>query len=84
VLIPSSSRSLSLDFFDLLLFFVFFLFPLNACNPVAVIMSDKEEQIQRAKLAEQAERYDDMASSMKAVTETGAELSNEERSVMES
>jgi hypothetical protein len=75
---------LSLDFFDLLLFFVFFLFPLHACNPVAVIMSDKEEQIQRAKLAEQAERYDDMASSMKAVTETGAELSNEERSVMES
>ena len=44
-------------------------------------MSDKEEQIQRAKLAEQAERYDDMASSMKAVTETGAELSNEERRV---
>ncbi len=42
-------------------------------------MADKEEQIQRAKLAEQAERYDDMASSMKAVTETGAELSNEER-----
>jgi 14-3-3 protein beta/theta/zeta len=43
-------------------------------------MSDKkEEQIQRAKLAEQAERYDDMAASMKNVTETGAELSNEER-----
>ena len=35
-------------------------------------MSDKEEQIQRAKLAEQAERYDDMAACMKAVTETGA------------
>jgi len=45
-------------------------------------MSDKEEQIQRAKLAEQAERYDDMASSMKAVTETGAELSNEERNLL--
>jgi len=45
-------------------------------------MSDKEEQIQRAKLAEQAERYDDMAGSMKAVTETGAELSNEERNLL--
>jgi len=45
-------------------------------------MSDKEEQIQRAKLAEQAERYDDMASSMKAVTEGGSELSNEERNLL--
>lgn len=34
-------------------------------------MSDKEEQVQRAKLAEQAERYDDMAAAMKQVTETG-------------
>jgi len=37
---------------------------------------------QRAKLAEQAERYDDMASSMKSVTETGIELSNEERNLL--
>merc|ERR1712061_17133 len=36
----------------------------------------------RAKLAEQAERYDDMAASMKAVTETGIELSNEERNLL--
>jgi len=43
---------------------------------------NKEEQIQRAKLAEQAERYDDMAAAMKAVTETGAELSNEERNLL--
>lgn len=34
-------------------------------------MADKEEQVQRAKLAEQAERYDDMAAAMKQVTETG-------------
>nr|CAD7601016.1 unnamed protein product [Timema genevievae] len=40
---------------------------------------DKEELVQRAKLAEQAERYDDMAAAMKSVTETGVELSNEER-----
>merc|ERR1712042_378650 len=33
-------------------------------------------------MAEQAERYDDMAASMKAVTETGIELSNEERNLL--
>jgi len=45
-------------------------------------MSDKEEQIQCAKLAEQAERYDDMAVAMKKVTEAGGELSNEERNLL--
>ncbi|CAL1275997.1 14-3-3 protein zeta isoform X2 [Argiope bruennichi] len=43
---------------------------------------DKDELVQRAKLAEQAERYDDMASAMKRVTETGVELSNEERNLL--
>lgn len=43
---------------------------------------DKDEQVQRAKLAEQAERYDDMAAAMKKVTELGAELSNEERNLL--
>ncbi|XP_056151307.1 14-3-3 protein beta/alpha-like [Lampris incognitus] len=43
---------------------------------------DKVELIQKAKLAEQAERYDDMAASMKAVTENGEELSNEERNLL--
>lgn len=42
----------------------------------------KTEMIQKAKLAEQAERYDDMATCMKAVTEQGAELSNEERNLL--
>jgi len=45
-------------------------------------MADKDELVQRAKLAEQAERYDDMAQSMKSVTETGIELSNEERNLL--
>lgn len=45
-------------------------------------MAEKEELVQRAKLAEQAERYDDMAGSMKSVTETGIELSNEERNLL--
>ncbi|MEE6476787.1 hypothetical protein FKM82_011219 [Ascaphus truei] len=43
---------------------------------------DKTELIQKAKLAEQAERYDDMAACMKSVTEYGEELSNEERNLL--
>uniref|UniRef100_A0A1I7Y8G9 14_3_3 domain-containing protein n=1 Tax=Steinernema glaseri TaxID=37863 RepID=A0A1I7Y8G9_9BILA len=46
-------------------------------------MSDNQDElVQRAKLAEQAERYDDMALSMKKVTELGSELSNEERNLL--
>lgn len=44
--------------------------------------SKKTESVARAKLAEQAERYDDMAKFMKVVTETGIELSNEERNLL--
>ena len=40
---------------------------------------NKDECVQRAKLAEQAERYDDMTVNMKMVTESGVELSNDER-----
>nr|AHJ11165.1 14-3-3 zeta [Strongyloides ratti] len=43
---------------------------------------NKDELVQRAKLAEQAERYDDMSLSMKKVTEIGAELTNEERNLL--
>ncbi|XP_051251947.1 14-3-3 protein beta/alpha-1-like [Dicentrarchus labrax] len=43
---------------------------------------DRGDLIQKAKLAEQAERYDDMAESMKGVTEMGGELSNEERNLL--
>jgi len=46
-------------------------------------MSDKETLIQRAKLAEQAERYDDMASAMKEVTKTTENpLTTEERNLL--
>jgi len=45
-------------------------------------MADKVELVGKAKLAEQAERYDDMAASMKAVTELNEELSNEERNLL--
>jgi len=47
-----------------------------------IMAEDKEQLVQKAKLAEQAERYDDMAASMKSVTETGNELSNEERNLL--
>ncbi|XP_073481504.1 14-3-3 protein theta [Aquarana catesbeiana] len=45
-------------------------------------MAERTDLIQRAKLAEQAERYDDMAANMKDVTVCGAELSNEERNLL--
>ena len=43
---------------------------------------EKDSWVERAKLAEQAERYEDMAKSMKQVTEIGADLSNEERNLL--
>jgi 14-3-3 protein beta/theta/zeta len=45
-------------------------------------MAKKEELVQRAKLAEQAKRYDNMAASMKSVTDTGIELSNKELNLL--
>lgn len=33
-------------------------------------MAGKDEQVQKAKLAEQAERYDDMATAMKKVNDS--------------
>lgn len=45
-------------------------------------MANHEENVQQAKLSEQAERYDDMAKAMKAVTEECEELSNEERNLL--
>lgn len=42
----------------------------------------QKELVQKAKLAEQAERYDDMAAAMKAVTKDNNELSNEERNLL--
>lgn len=42
----------------------------------------REDLVQRAKLAEQAERYDDMAGAMKKVTEMGEKLVQEERNLL--
>ncbi|XP_030013567.1 14-3-3 protein zeta-like [Sphaeramia orbicularis] len=44
--------------------------------------TQREELVQKAKLSEQAERYDDMAASMKALTEEHPELSSEERNLL--
>lgn len=45
-------------------------------------MADRDDHVSQAKLAEQAERYDDMAAEMKAVTVMDCELSNEERNLL--
>ena len=47
-------------------------------------MASREQLVQRAKLAEQAERYDDMAAAMKQVTESGGDqtLASEERNLL--
>ena len=42
----------------------------------------KEDLVQRAKLSEQAERYDDMADHMKNRVKIGDELTNEERNLL--
>uniref|UniRef100_UPI00398F7C0D 14-3-3 protein beta/alpha-1-like isoform X1 n=2 Tax=Pristiophorus japonicus TaxID=55135 RepID=UPI00398F7C0D len=47
-----------------------------------ILKMEKSELVQKAKLAEQAERYDDMAAAMKGITEKGDELSNEERNLL--
>ncbi|XP_029919595.1 14-3-3 protein zeta-like [Myripristis murdjan] len=45
-------------------------------------MSDKADLIEKAKMAEQAERYEDMAAFMKELTVADAELNNEERNLL--
>lgn len=43
---------------------------------------ERETLVQKAKLAEQAERYDDMAEAMKKVVEKFRKLNNEERNLL--
>lgn len=45
-------------------------------------MEFRDDLVMKAKIAEQAERYDDMAKNMKDVTEMENELSNEERNLL--
>lgn len=45
-------------------------------------MADIEDLVHKAKLAEQAERYDDMAAHMKAVTEGQPKLMSDERNLL--
>lgn len=43
---------------------------------------EREDLVVRAKLAEQCERYEDMAEIMKGVTQQGKDLTNEERNLL--
>ncbi|CAH1232122.1 14-3-3 protein epsilon-like [Branchiostoma lanceolatum] len=45
-------------------------------------MADREDMVYKAKLAEQAERYDEMVEAMKLVAERNMELSVEERNLL--
>ncbi|CAF2837088.1 unnamed protein product [Rotaria sp. Silwood2] len=45
-------------------------------------MTNKDEQVELAKLAEHAERYADMVAAMKSVVESNSELTNEERNLL--
>ena len=45
-------------------------------------MADREDEVYKAKLAEQAERYDEMVAAMKSVASMNAELSVEKRNLL--
>ncbi|KAK7471437.1 hypothetical protein BaRGS_00035925 [Batillaria attramentaria] len=53
-----------------------------ACTALVDSLNDVEDLITLAKLAEQAERYDDMARAMKKVTETEKKLKTEWRNLL--
>merc|ERR1712010_304323 len=52
------------------------------CEVVAMSDDKREENVYMAKLAEQAERYDEMVDSMKQVAELNVELTVEERNLL--
>merc|ERR1712083_470345 len=51
-------------------------------GPSAEMAVNREKEVYFAKLAEQAERYDEMATHMEAVGKSGDELSVEERNLL--
>jgi len=56
--------------------------PPRKAAPVAEMAVNREKEVYFAKLAEQAERYDEMATHMEAVGKSGDELSVEERNLL--
>merc|ERR1711964_509419 len=50
--------------------------------PASFAMGEKEKNVYFAKLAEQAERYDEMADYMKQVGSSGGDLTVEERNLL--
>lgn len=55
---------------------------LNSQSPITMDKAMDKNLICRAKLAEQAERYEDMAKLMKEFTENGSQLTSEERNLL--
>ena len=53
-----------------------------ACLYPSKMSAPKQDLVSKAKLSEQAERYDDMAATMKKVTELGEDLTVEERNLL--
>ncbi|KAI0981479.1 hypothetical protein GJ496_000941 [Pomphorhynchus laevis] len=47
-----------------------------------MVVVNTKQQVQKAKLAEQVERYDDMVVAMKLVVQSDSELTNEERNLL--
>lgn len=60
----------------------YFLIFVCIINVVWQMAESREDLVALAKLAEQSERYEDMVSSVKKITESGVELSNEERNLL--
>merc|ERR1711976_301231 len=58
--------------------------PVHHSRPVQLLIPSmaREKDVYFAKLAEQAERYDEMADHMEAVGKSGTELSVEERNLL--
>merc|ERR1712137_196737 len=56
--------------------------PPRKTAPLAEMAVNREKEVYFAKLAEQAERYDEMATHMEAVGKSGDELSVEERNLL--
>merc|ERR1712110_191084 len=51
-------------------------------HKTSIDMAEREDNVYKAKLAEQAERYDEMVASMKAVASLDVELTVEERNLL--
>merc|ERR1711971_629884 len=63
-------------------FFLVLLFNARLLQITSNIMGEREDNVYKAKLAEQAERYDEMVTAMKTVASLDVELTVEERNLL--